>query len=150
MSRTPDTDKHDDPNPPSKQFLSVIASNRAIRLPLVLTLVGVMGGIMSVLSDHLPSFVVVAAIYLVAVLCTVLLLQLPKLAPLSKGSAAIQLWLFILLGEASAVILIYSRLLRQRQDVESHIWFWIGIGTAGLLVVILGAFHLVEKYREQG
>lgn len=106
---------------------------------------GVIGGLMSVLPRHLPGFVVVLIVYIPLLLITTYMLRLHKSAPLSKGWDVIPLWLLISGLEASAVMLIYSRLLDQRQDGEATFWLLLGLGLPVAIIAILWPFYLADK-----
>jgi hypothetical protein len=126
---------------PSYSRGNSLAGNRAVRFVLVLVFAGMVGSSVMFLSRFMPDYVAVALVFLAGMVGLGFLLGVPRRQTLF-------VWLLFGLGWASAICLIYSRGLGWRSN-QSHAWYWVGIGFAGLLAALVAIESLLSKLRRR-
>src|SRR5437870_10570542 len=124
--------------------------NACIRIPIVLVFIGIIGGVMLLLSAFVPAYAAVALVYLLGLLGWGFLIGFPRKEDIAKrGSTFVRLWVFFAFLWASALCLMYADALRQGHDSASTIWTLIGFGLAVPAVIVGRVFYTWKRPRRR-
>ncbi len=113
--------------------LLIFRDSACVRIPIVLVLAGIVGGIMLKLSEFIPGYLAVLLFFLLGLVGWKFVIGLP----IGQKKGLMKVWVFFALLWGSALCLIYAEGLHQHHDSSSLAWSVLGwvLGISAFVVV---------------
>ncbi len=113
--------------------LLIFRDSACVRIPIVLVLAGIIGGIMLKLSEFIPGYLAVLLFFLLGLIGWGFVIGLP----VGQKKGLMKVWVFFALLWGSALCLIYAEGLYQHHDSSSLVWSVLGwvLGISAFVVL---------------